>query len=58
MLLMNGGNPDNNTNKPTKILALRTGAAFWPGFDSESFGTPPAYRSYPVYAGNSGISPT
>jgi len=51
--LMNGGNADTNMSTPrrsTKCLALRVGAAFWPGVDSESFGTPPAYPADQVYA--------
>jgi hypothetical protein len=53
MALMSGGTPDSNINEPTKILALRAGATFWPGVDSESFGTPPTYRAYKIYASSS-----
>jgi hypothetical protein len=53
MALMSGGTPDSNTNEPTKILALRAGATFWLGVDSESFGTPPPYCAYKIYASSS-----
>jgi hypothetical protein len=56
MALMNGGTPDSNTNKPTKILAFRP--AFGSSVSSESFGIPAAYRAYQVYASSSDRSHT
>jgi hypothetical protein len=44
MALISGGSPNGKNIKPTKSLALRLRAAFWPRVSSESFGTPPGYR--------------